>query len=210
MHAHWYLLPRSPSHLYFGVGIVGSTRYIAGSPGAPSTASFAAPVSPGPHDAPRAHLQRVPSIAWLLETHSIYTVCASSIRKRSEAFSESVRLQVSELKDALKTHRLQFPSRASKAQLAKLLIESSVKQRTAPPEHRSNGSGDGAGATQAQDSKKPRQETKEGTVAIVPGTKNLQVIATAAAAAQEKVQAGENRAVEHVALGDTDVAGNLL
>ena len=143
-------------------------------------------------------------------TASTQCVQAALDNTRKRSLNENLRLQVSELKDALKTRRLQFPSRASKAQLAQLLIESSVKQRTAPPEHRSNGSGDGAGATQAHDGKKPRQETKQGTVAIVPGTKNLQVVATAAAAAQEKVQAGENRAVEHVALGDTDVAGNLL
>lgn len=45
---------------------------------------------------------------------------------------------------------------------------------------------------------------------VVPGTQALGDVATAAAAALEKVGAGENRAVEHVAMDEGDLAGNLL
>ena len=45
---------------------------------------------------------------------------------------------------------------------------------------------------------------------VVPGTQRLGDVVSAAAAAQEKVGAGENRAVEHVAMGEGDLAGNLL
>lgn len=56
----------------------------------------------------------------------------------------------------------------------------------------------------------PGDGAAAGTAAVVPGTQALGDVATAAAAALEKVGAGENRAVEHVAMGEGDLAGNLL
>eukprot|EP00892_Ulva_mutabilis_P010563 jgi/Ulvmu1/787/UM010_0161.1 len=63
----------------------------------------------------------------------------------------------------------------------------------------------------AEDSKdKDAAGTAEVPEEVVPGTQALGDVATAAAAALEKVGAGENRAVEHVAMGEGDLAGNLL
>jgi hypothetical protein len=123
-------------------------------------------------------------------------------------------LQVSELKAALKKQKLPFSSRAAKSELAEILI-SMVNNRNSETK-------DGVLAAQpAVDEKLNTVENQterfsleiseaEAETAVVPGTQGLHMVATAAEAANEKVRAGENRAVEHVALGDSDVAGNLL
>lgn len=112
-------------------------------------------------------------------------------------------MQVSELKAALKKHALPFSSRAAKPELIQLLIDVvSITGNDGEAQPMLD-----AGKNTADDEEGPAQD--ESTV-VVPGTKGLCMVATAGEAANEKVQAGENRAVEHVALGDSDVAGNLL
>jgi hypothetical protein len=123
-------------------------------------------------------------------------------------------LQVSDLKAALRKHNQPFSSRAAKSELVETLIRL-VTESTGGV------SRDGGDAQAAADETLAAGENQkecfsmeaseaEAETAVVPGTQRLQAVATAAEAANEKARAGENRAVEHVALGDNDVAGNLL
>lgn len=113
--------------------------------------------------------------------------------------SKDTFLQVPQLKAVLNTRKLQFPSRATKAELAQLLLSSATPNLAERTDLKSDVDAEAALLAGL------RQED-----VVAPGTQGLTVVATAAEAAEEKAKAGENRAVEHVALGDADVAGNLL
>lgn len=132
--------------------------------------------------------------------YSFLRACIADSEQEHETDSRFL-LQVPELKATLQKHKLQFASRAAKSELTELLISmvcngNSKRGETKPLD------ADG----------KDSEDVSDGTgdLVVVPGTQGLRMVATAAAAANEKVKAGENRAVEHVALVDTDVAGNLL
>ena len=124
-------------------------------------------------------------------------------------------MQVIDLKEALKERSISFSSRAPKAQLVELLLrklrnpDDERQQQQKPTLSRLQESTK-KGAQHQQEAPGANQGVNKGVNSVVPGTQGLPQVATAAEAAAEKVKAGENKAVEHVALGDADVAGNLL
>jgi hypothetical protein len=125
----------------------------------------------------------------------------------------------------LQARGVAFSSRAPKAALAALLLgggaATATRARSPRSAHRgeaeaavatgtSRGSKRAAGAEAHPGAEAVQSEAVQSEAAVVvPGTRGL-LAASAAEAAKEKEQAGENRAVEHVALREGDVAGNLL
>lgn len=130
-------------------------------------------------------------------------------------------MQVVDLKEALKTRNISFPSRALKSDLVEILQRTLRNPQN--PDVKMADEPDNTEEGKLASSKKSeegdedsgmnegvKKSVNKGVNSVVPGTQGLPQVATAAEAAAEKVKAGENKAVEHVALGDADVAGNLL
>ena len=122
-----------------------------------------------------------------------------------QRLANATHVQVAQLKEELHRRSIAFPSRANKAALLALCLEALPSTQDSQ-----NDEDDRAeGQLKRESEVKVEVGAAERSAKVVPGTRGL-AVATAAAAAEEKVEAGENRAVEHVALGDTDVAGNML
>ena len=108
-------------------------------------------------------------------------------------------VQMPELKTALRARSIRYPADAEAADLVELLTWADGVAPAAP----SAGDADAAAIEAAACA--IVSGTAGPSAAVVPGTQQFVDVASAAEAAREKAAAGENRAVEHVALHDEAV-----